>query len=62
VHFSSSRPGNKGIMNSRTMVVVLACVSAAGAVLAALCFYCVLCNNRRRRGVRILSTALLVMA
>eukprot|EP00775_Hariotina_reticulata_P004868 gene4868-5113_t len=51
VHFSSSSPGNKGILDSRTMVVVLACVSAAGAVLAAVCFYCVLCNNRRRRGV-----------
>ncbi|KAF6259952.1 hypothetical protein COO60DRAFT_947623 [Scenedesmus sp. NREL 46B-D3] len=51
VSWASSSPHGRSLMDSRTMVVVLACVSATGAVLAAFCFYCMCCSRRRRGAV-----------
>jgi hypothetical protein len=49
VSWTSVSGGAKGGLDGKTMVVVLACVSAAGAVLAGCCFYFVCCGRRRRR-------------
>ncbi|WIA41933.1 hypothetical protein OEZ86_009244 [Tetradesmus obliquus] len=56
ITWSSSSPRSRSLMDNRTMVVVLACVSAAGAVLAAFCFYC-MCCSRRRRGAVVVDTS-----
>jgi hypothetical protein len=43
------------MLDGKTMVIVLSCVSAAGALLAVCCFYFVCCGRRRRAGVSAVS-------
>lgn len=55
ISWTSVASKNSGMLDGKTMVVVLSCVSAAGALLAVCCFYFVCCGRRRRAGVSGLS-------
>lgn len=50
VNWQSVDPTLSPFLSSQTLMVLLVCMTSAGALIAACCVYCICCN-RRRRGV-----------